>query len=412
MKKLKITTIVALFIIVRANGQGIKFAENMTWKEIQKTAKAQNKYIFMDTYATWCQPCKVMRSEIFPQKKVGDLINDKFISVMVQMDKTPYDDEYMKDWALEALLINRQYNITVYPTMLFFSPDGRLVHKAVGYKDALQLIEEARKAVNPETQYYSLLEQYHNRDMDTSQMKALVYQATALDEKKVARKIASDYVSQLNEKALFNKENLSFIGRFLTGSEDNSFNLFVKKAKKINSIVQKNFAENIVLGIIYREEIAPFDQADKPNWISIEKKVTLKYRKLGQERVWGNMTAYYNSKGDWANFGKYYKKYFDQAIPNGRSFLHINNLSWPVVEHVNDRKVIEAAIKTMKFDIDNYSQSNFYAFDTYANLLYKAGRRKEAIRWEQKAVKLSNNGEELVNTLEKMRRGDEIYPIK
>ncbi len=46
--------------------QGMKFEHGITWKEIQAKAKAENKYIFMDAFTTWCGPCKYMAANIFP----------------------------------------------------------------------------------------------------------------------------------------------------------------------------------------------------------------------------------------------------------------------------------------------------------------------------------------------------------
>jgi hypothetical protein len=50
--------------------------------------------------------------------------------------------------------------------------------------------------------------------------------------------------------------------------------------------------------------------------------------------------------------------------------------------------------------------------DTYANLLYKQGRRSEAISWEKKAIELLQNEVHFVDyrkdfesTIEKMKRG-------
>lgn len=33
--------------------QGIHFEHNISWKEIQAKAKAENKYIFIDAFTTW-----------------------------------------------------------------------------------------------------------------------------------------------------------------------------------------------------------------------------------------------------------------------------------------------------------------------------------------------------------------------
>jgi hypothetical protein len=53
---------------------------------------------------------------------------------------------------------------------------------------------------------------------------------------------------------------------------------------------------------------------------------------------------------------------------------------------------------------------NIYSrIDTYANLLYKAGRIKEAIQWETKAMKMAPADTGIKNALEKMKAGKPTY---
>src|ERR1700712_5787845 len=39
---------------------GMKFEHALNWTEIQAKAKAENKFIIMDCYTTWCGPCTYM----------------------------------------------------------------------------------------------------------------------------------------------------------------------------------------------------------------------------------------------------------------------------------------------------------------------------------------------------------------
>ena len=44
--------------------KGIHFVNGLSWQEVLQKAKAENKYIFVDCYATWCGPCKAMDKEV------------------------------------------------------------------------------------------------------------------------------------------------------------------------------------------------------------------------------------------------------------------------------------------------------------------------------------------------------------
>jgi hypothetical protein len=83
---------------------------------------------------------------------------------------------------------------------------------------------------------------------------------------------------------------------------------------------------------------------------------------------------------------------------------------------VSDRTALETAIRVMRWQLDSPRESPVFGqydpteLDTYANLLYKVGRRLEAIEWQQKAVALSDGRDrEIVENLEKMKSGAPIY---
>ena len=57
------------------------------WEAIKTKAKQENKPIFVDTYASWCEPCKWMDQNTFSQTTVGDFFNKNYISWKVDVEK-------------------------------------------------------------------------------------------------------------------------------------------------------------------------------------------------------------------------------------------------------------------------------------------------------------------------------------
>jgi thioredoxin 1 len=51
-------------------GNGIQF-QNLSLEAAKKLAKETNKLIFIDVYAAWCGPCKMMARGPFQEEKVG-----------------------------------------------------------------------------------------------------------------------------------------------------------------------------------------------------------------------------------------------------------------------------------------------------------------------------------------------------
>lgn len=107
---------------------GIQFHKG-SFKEALAKAKSENKLVFLDIYATWCGPCKKLKSTTFSNKEVGDLFNNEFINIAL-------DGEQEEGAALAQL-----YKIKGYPTLLFLNANGEIVKGASGYHSANELIE-------------------------------------------------------------------------------------------------------------------------------------------------------------------------------------------------------------------------------------------------------------------------------
>jgi len=129
MKKLLLLLPLLPFL---ACAQGVHFEDSLSWTAIRAKAKAENKYIFMDCYTTWCGPCRYMATQVFPQKESGDYFNDKFISVSVQLDTTKADNDIVRAWYADGHDIATKYGVRAYPTYLIFAPDGSPLHRMVG----------------------------------------------------------------------------------------------------------------------------------------------------------------------------------------------------------------------------------------------------------------------------------------
>ena len=111
---------------------GINFIEQDFDKALAK-AKAEDKIIFVDTYASWCGPCKMMDKKVFRDKKVADYFNANFVNLKMMVETstevTPEGNKFVQ-----------RYDFDAYPTMFFLDKEGKVVHKIVGYHAADSLL--------------------------------------------------------------------------------------------------------------------------------------------------------------------------------------------------------------------------------------------------------------------------------
>lgn len=141
MKYLSIVTIVialiaSSFVWVPAyeEDKGIYF-ETLSFQEALEKAKKENKLIFLDAYAVWCGPCKMMDRTTFKDEKVGEVFNENFINIKIDMEKG------------EGPNVARKYQVRAYPTMMLINAEGKVEKRILGAVKNTQLLEEVKDFV-------------------------------------------------------------------------------------------------------------------------------------------------------------------------------------------------------------------------------------------------------------------------
>ena len=114
---------------------GIKFFKG-TWEEALAKAKKENKIIFLDAYAVWCGPCKILAKRTFTQKEVGDFFNANFINYKMDMEKH-------KDGPRLA----RKLRLTHYPTLYFLDASENVAKSSMGLIDGPTLVSIGKSVI-------------------------------------------------------------------------------------------------------------------------------------------------------------------------------------------------------------------------------------------------------------------------
>jgi thioredoxin-related protein len=423
MKKLKLLILLTM-ISGSIYAQGINFEQNLSWLQIKEKAKAENKFIFMDCNATWCGPCRFMADSVFTQKKVGDFMNDKFISVKIQLDTTKNDDEQTKRWYKDAAEISKANKVTALPAYLFFTPYGKVVHKDIGAKGAKGFLAIAMAAMDPDKQYYMLLDRFNTGNLKPEEMPGLANVAKDFGDNQIALEIADkyrhDYLDKLNDESFLIKPNLQFINDHskMLSSTDRVFKLYEKYPERIDSIMNYyGYSKLKIDYIITKEEVAPAINLAKqnktsPNWQKIANTIVKKYNPTYAKRiVTSSKVSWYKYKKDWTNYTMFLVQKMEgtelEKLPYSvTSFFYLNNSAWDIFQYSNNKGELEKAISWVDIAIPMDVKNPAGMLDTKANLLYKLGRNEEAITLELKAFTLDSGFKE---TLEKMRAGIQTW---
>lgn len=397
------------------NDSGIHFQHGFTWQQIQQKAKAEHKFIFMDCYTTWCGPCRYMSKTIFPQKVVGDAMNDKFIAVKMQLDTSATDNDEVKKMYTLAHSIATNYKVNVYPTYLFFNEDAMLVHRAVGSSEADAFIAKTKEALNPETQYYTLLDKYKRGKKDSGFLHRLTTASMGAYDMENESKIANDYLA--TKPDLYTKENLSLLKDVTQSSKDKGFQIMLTNADKVDAVMGKGTAGAVVQNIVMQEDVYPVlfpkkvknpKELVEPNWSDVDSVLQTKYPAQQASISAYSKVLFFMFKQDWDKFGPavvtYMKTYGDNVSED-----QLNSFAWTVFQNCNDETCLQNALEWSKRSFDKNKTPGF--MDTYANILYKLGKKDEALQWEQKAMDTATESDKTgyQQTIDKMKAGEKTW---
>lgn len=113
----------------------------LTWQpgtldEALTRARAANKYVLVDVFATWCGPCHEMDDKVYARDDVARAIDGAWLPLK-------RDGERGEGEALAA-----NYHVVGYPTLLLLDANGKEIDRLMGYlqpKELMAQLDQLRK---------------------------------------------------------------------------------------------------------------------------------------------------------------------------------------------------------------------------------------------------------------------------
>ncbi len=161
---------------------------------------------------------------------------------------------------------------TLFQLFLFFTPDGKLLNRSIGAKNAEEFLALAANTLDPKNNYYNILNNYKEGKRDLFEMNYLARTGITLGDTIQSNTIAEEYLHRLKKDQWLTKDNIEFMRDFTKTPKDKGFQLFYKYADTIDKIMQDDtYAESLIQLIISKEVITPkversVKTASIPNW--------------------------------------------------------------------------------------------------------------------------------------------------
>ncbi|HAO09485.1 MAG TPA: disulfide isomerase [Chryseobacterium sp.] len=247
----KIISGLLLFSAITAFAQeAIKF-EELPFKDLIAKAKKEKKIVFLDAYASWCGPCKMMERNVFTQKSVGDYFNANFVNARFDMEKGEGRDIAVK------------YGVRSYPTYLFLNGDGELVSQNFGYMEGSMFLTMAQDVNSPNNKKGSLKERFAKGEKDPDFL-INIMKLNSSSDFNFAKQASERYFENKKATEEFSKDDVGLLLFFLKSTEDKNYKVFTnRKAEIIKFLPEetyKEFDNQIKLGKIVEQSI---DQQNK-----------------------------------------------------------------------------------------------------------------------------------------------------
>ena len=403
---------------------GIKFFTG-SWKEVLAEAKRQNKPIFVDIFTTWCGPCKLMAKQAFPDPKVGEKFNANFISYQIDAEKG------------EGIEVAKKYTVDAYPTSLYVSANGDLIHRAIGYGGIKGMLEEADKAIDAakDVNPLSVMEkQYESGKRDKDFLAAYLQKRGQVG---MPNGEALDaYLKVVPESEWSVEKNLAIISGNLTTANSKGFDLLASKlptmgmtpvgreaSMHLQTVLQNDFKyavsqrdetqleqvikRNEQLSGFFRPQTDEMKQqaansyrmrfyqqtknADKYRVLAVAEatklmNVPMDSVKAKNELAYKRFQTQTAMMPDSVKNRDDFKKYADmmKTGETTQMAMKLNNLAWGYYEAITDKKDLNQALTWSAKSLE-YDRSSGY-LDTYAHLLSKLGRKDEAVKTQEEAI--------------------------
>lgn len=271
MKRIYILSLVLMALTISLHAQ-TKFTEVKTQEEMesaQKKASDQQLMLFVDVYATWCGPCKMMDQEVYTDPAVSEYMNANFVSVRLD-GESDYGRIYASAQELQG-----------YPSMFIFSRNGEPVSRVVGFTPANELLSSLKGTVDGYKTIQVYQTKYQRGTLEEVEFAAYIAAVREMGNQKQAEQLSEEYVERVMGDKL--SDNDITVVAYYMDLEDTWWPEFSSDPERLRKVLEDDYMlamekiynaslvkavdeDNIEIISKMANELAPLVESETNSW--------------------------------------------------------------------------------------------------------------------------------------------------
>lgn len=237
--------ILILPFLAKSQEEGVIF-RNLTYAEALTAAAAENKPVFLECYAHWCNPSKRMNDVVFKLPEAGAYFNGDFICVRYNTEADGYKE------------LKKQFNLHAYPTFLLIDAEGTILHRVVGAFELKELQEKLGRGRSPQTSLVYLTARYEEGKLGKEHWLDYWNALNDARDRTTIDRVRESWLSQLSDEekcssrfwplfqqVVWGSGAFDYIGehadRFRANCGKETIDAFL--SKELGSVIRKNFRD-------------------------------------------------------------------------------------------------------------------------------------------------------------------------
>jgi len=176
-----------------------------------------------------------------------------------------FGNEHVAKFVESHFVVERQSKGSGRGSYLIYNHDGELIHEVANDPYPYELAVKIKRALQPETQYYTLLSRFNAGERGADLLENLIVGATDADDAKNAPRLMQAYLESLPAEA--SDAQLRFLAKHTSRSSDPGFAVLLEKGAHLEKLAE----------LIFQEEFTPHLQDREVDAMKIAERVKDRY---------------------------------------------------------------------------------------------------------------------------------------